>query len=264
MDALILAGRKDINTLENHHKLKNKALLMINSIPMIEYVVNALNQAQEVQNIVVVGPQFDLAPHIQKKVHSIIESTDSIIENIKIGIDYINNDQKIIVLTSDIPLITGEMIDRFIKKCQGYEAFLYYPFISKENILEKYPKTIRSYAKLKEGFFCGGNLVIFSRILFEKNKLLLDDLYQKRKDVKKYITLLGMKFMVKYLLQSLTIKEIEDRATEIVGYPVRGIMVGDPEMMIDLDKLGDYELILQAVNQGYTNEPEYTRGHFPQ
>ena len=251
MDALILAGRKDIGILENQHKLGNKALLMINNIPMIEYIVDALNQAQEIQNIVVVGPQFDLAPHIEKKVNKILESSDSIIENIRIGIDYINNDHEIMVLTSDIPLITGEIIDRFIKKCREYEAFLYYPLIAQENILKKYPETIRSYATLKDGIFCGGNIVIFSRELFVKNKSLLDELYQKRKDIKKYITLLGMKFMVKYLFKCLTIKEIEERAAKIVGCPVKGIMVVDPEIMIDLDKLSDYELILDAVNHNH-------------
>lgn len=248
MDAVILAGGKDTSSLENNHKLNNKSLLMINDIPMIEYVVDALNQAQEVQNIVVVGPQLDLAVHIEKKVNKILESTDSIIENINIGIDYFNHNHKIILLTSDIPLITGEMIDDFIKKCREHEAFLFYPFISKEIILKKYPTTIRSYAILKEGTFCGGNMVIISRPIFDKNKLLLNEVYQKRKDIKKYITLLGMKFVVKYLFKCLTIKEIEDRAAEIVGFPVKGIMVGDPEMMIDLDKLGDYELILQILN----------------
>jgi len=254
MDAVILAGGKDTSSLANSYKLNNKSLLMINDIPMIEYVVDALNRAQEVQNIVVVGPKLDLTTLIEKKVNKILDSTDSIIENIKIGIDYINHDHKIILLTSDIPLITGEMIDDFIRKCREHEAFLFYPFIPKEIILKKYPETIRSYAILKEGTFCGGNMVIISRSIFDRNKLLLDEVYQKRKDIKKYINLLGMKFVVKYLFKSLTIKEIEKRAAEIVGFPVKGIMVDDPEMMIDLDKLGDYELILQTLNPKLVNK----------
>jgi len=249
MDALILAGGKDTNSLENHHKLNNKALLMINHVPMIEYVVDALNQAREIENIFVVGPQFELMPHIGGKVSKIIDSTDSIVENIKIGIDYMENNHRIMVLTSDVPLVTGKMIDDFIIKCQEYEAFLYYPFISKEIILKRYPNTIRSYASLKEGTFCGGNMVILSSSLFNQNKSLLDEVFQKRKDVKKYATLLGVKFIVKYLFKCLTIKEIEDRAAKLVGYPVKGIMVSDPEMMIDLDKLSDYELILQVLNK---------------
>jgi GTP:adenosylcobinamide-phosphate guanylyltransferase len=252
MDALILAGRKDTGTLESHNKLNNKALLLINHTPMIEYVVDALNQAKKIDNIVVVGPKSDLDLYINKKVNKIIESTDSIIENIEIGIDYLNNNHKIIVLTSDIPLITGEIIDHFIMKCQEYEASLYYPFISKDIILKKYPEAIRSYAVLKEGIFCGGNMVIFSRLLFSQNKPLLLEMYQKRKSTYKYASILGLRFIIKYLFKSLTIKEIEDRAAEIVGYPVKGIMVDDPEMMIDLDKLSDYELISQILNEDYS------------
>lgn len=253
MDALVLAGTKNTDKIENHSELSNKSLLMLNNIPMIEYVIDALNQAEEIKNIVVVGP-LELSQYIERKVTRIIESTASIIDNIKIGIDYIHNDDKIILLTSDIPLINGEIIDRFIRKCQKYEAFLYYPFILKENILEKYPDTIRSYAALKEGIFCGGNMVIFSPSLFEKNKDLMFDLYEKRKSIYKYVSLLGLKFIFKYLLKSLAIKEIESRAAEIVGYPVKGIIVDDPEIMIDLDKLSDYELILRVINQN-NHEP---------
>jgi GTP:adenosylcobinamide-phosphate guanylyltransferase len=248
MDALILAGGKDVSSLENNHKINNKALLMINNMPMIEYVVDALNQAQEIRDIIVIGPKIDLMPHIGKKVSKIIDSTDSIVENIKIGIDFLNNDEKLMIMTSDVPLITGLMIDDFVKKCQDHDSFLYYPFIKKELILEKFPQTIRSYASLKEGIFCGGNMVIISSVLFNKNKELLDEVFQKRKDVKKYVALLGIKFIVKYLFKCLTIQEIEERAAKIVGFSVKGIMVNYPEMMIDLDKLSDYELILQALH----------------
>ena len=249
MDALILAGRKDDGAPESPHKLNNKSLLMINNIPMIAYVVDALKQAKGIENIVVIGPKDDLMPYIGEKVHQIVESTDSIIENIEIGMNAVDSNHKIIVLTSDIPLITGEMIDRFIQKCQEYEADLYYPFISKELILKRYPDTVRTYATLREGIFCGGNLAIFSRTLFMQNKSLLLEMYQKRKSILKYATILGLRCVVKYLWKSLTIKEIENRASAIVGFPVKGIIIDDPEIMIDLDKLSDYELISKVLDQ---------------
>lgn len=248
MNALILAGSTDPGQLGEHYRINNKAMLLINNIPMIEYIIDALNQAQLIHHIAVVGPHDELAPCIGKKVSKILDSTDSIIENIKIGIDYFNADQQVMALTSDIPLITGDIIDRFIVKCQEYEACFYYPFILKENILRKYPDTIRSYVSLKEGTFCGGNIVIFSPVLFEKNKTLFYELYQNRKDVRKYVSLLGIRFFIKYLFKSLMIRDIEDRACRIVGYPVKGIIVEDPEIMIDLDKVSDYEMILQRIN----------------
>ncbi len=253
MNALILAGKKDTGKLENCTKLSNKALLMFNEIPMVEYVVNALLESKLIDDIVVVGPEYDLTPFLEKKVTKILESTDSIIDNVQIGLDYLNDDGKILLLTSDIPLITGEIIDRFIKKCEQHDAFFYYPIITRETILKKYPETVRSYFVLKEGIFCGGNMVIFNSPVFDRNRELADELYQNRKDVKKYIRILGMKFLAKYLLKALTIKEIEEKAAQIIGYPVKSITIDDPEVMIDLDKLSDYELILQAINQKTPN-----------
>ncbi|HPK86906.1 MAG TPA: nucleotidyltransferase family protein, partial [Atribacterota bacterium] len=88
MNALILAGKKDIGNLESNTKLTNKALLMLNETPMIEYVVNALRASELVDDIVVVGPEEDLAPILENKVKKILNSTDSIVENVKIGLDY--------------------------------------------------------------------------------------------------------------------------------------------------------------------------------
>lgn len=252
MNALILAGKKDIGNLESNTKLTNKALLMLNETPMIEYVVNALRASELVDDIVVVGPEEDLAPVLENKVKKILNSADSIVENVKIGLDYFPGDCKILVLTSDIPLLTGEIIDHFIKKCEQYNALFYYPIILKETIVKKYPETARSYIYLKEGIFCGGNMVIVAKPIFDRNKQLLDELYQNRKDVKKYVSILGVKFLMKYLLKTLTIKEIEEKAAEIVGYPVKSVLIEDPEVMIDLDKLSDYELIVQVMNQ---NDP---------
>ena len=249
MNAIILAGKKDTGKVEENNRFANKALLLIKEIPMIEYVVNALQESDLVKDIAVVGPEYDLAPFLGKKVRKVLNSTDSIVENVQIGLDYFSDESKALILTSDIPLITGEIIDRFIKKCELHQAFFYYPIILKKNILRKYPEAIRSYVNLKEGIFCGGNMVIVGKPVFDRNRQLLNELYQNRKDVKKYISILGAKFLVKYLMKSLTIDEIEEKAAEIVGYPVKSILIEDPEVMIDLDKLSDYELITQVIGQ---------------
>ncbi|NLL61409.1 MAG: NTP transferase domain-containing protein [Candidatus Atribacteria bacterium] len=255
INAIILAGKKDTGKVEENNRFTNKALLQINEIPMIEYIVNALQTAALVRDIVVVGPEYDLAPFLGEKVRKILNSTESMVRNVQIGLDYFPHDSKVLILTSDIPLITGEIVDRFIKKCEPHNAFFYYPIILKENILKKYPETIRSYVNLKEGIYCGGNMVIVGKPVFDRNRQLLDELYQNRKDVKKYISILGARFLVKYLMKSLTINEIEKKAAEIVGYPVKGIIIEDPEVMIDLDKLSDYELISKVMNQKEPTTP---------
>ena len=248
MNAIILAGKKDTEKVEKNNKFANKALLLIKEIPMIEYVVNALRESDLVKDIAVVGPEYDLTPFLGKKVKKVLNSTHSIVENVQIGLNYFSDESKVLILTSDIPLITGEIVDRFIKKCEPHQDFFFYPIILKENILRKYPKALRSYVNLKEGIFCGGNMVIVRKPVFDRNKQLLNELYQNRKDVKRYISILGAKFLVKYLMKSLTIGEIEEKAAEIVGYPVKAILIEDPEVMMDLDKLSDYELITQAMD----------------
>ncbi|GAJ23732.1 unnamed protein product, partial [marine sediment metagenome] len=93
-----------------------------------------------------------------------------------------------------------------------------YPVITKENIIKKYPETERTYIKMKEGVFCGGNIVFFKPDVFFQNKKLIKELFDNRKATWKYAKILGLKFILKFLFKALTLEEIEKRVTDILGY----------------------------------------------
>src|SRR5665811_2355442 len=107
-NALILAGMKEKGPLEIAEKVDNKALIMINGRPMIEYIVDVLNNSENIDQILVVGPKKELHPYIGKKVKEILNSGNSILENMEIGLNYFNSADSLLLLTSDIPLITPE------------------------------------------------------------------------------------------------------------------------------------------------------------
>lgn len=66
-NALILAGTKERGPLEIAENVDNKALIMINNKPMIEYIVDALNRSKSIDKILVVGTKKELSPLIGKK-----------------------------------------------------------------------------------------------------------------------------------------------------------------------------------------------------
>jgi len=105
-NALILAGMKEKGPLEIVEKVDNKALIMINGRPMIEYIVDALNNSENIDKIIVVGPKNELHPYIGKKVEEILNPGNSILENMERGLNFFNSDDSLLILTSDIPLIT--------------------------------------------------------------------------------------------------------------------------------------------------------------
>lgn len=249
INALILAGTKEKGPLEIAEKVDNKALIMIHGKPMIEYIVDALNHSENINKISVVGPKNELLPYIGKKVEEILNAGNSILENMERGLNFFNSVDNLLILTSDIPLITAEAIDEFLRICTKRKACIGYPIITKENIIKKYPETERTYVKMKEGVFCGGNIIFFKPKVFFQNKELIQEIFNNRKDNWKNAKKLGIKFILKFLFKTLTIEEAEKRVTDIFGYNSVAIMVSHPEIMIDLDKFSDLKLIRNCLEK---------------
>ena len=248
-NALILAGTQERGPLEIEENIDNKALIMINNKPIIEYIVDALNNSENIDRILVVGPKNKLHPYIGKKVEEILNSGKSILENMEIGLNYFNSTDNLLLLASDIPLITPEAIDEFLRICTKRKAQIGYPIITKENIVKKYPETKRTYIKMKEGIFCGGNIAFFKPEVFFQNKKLIKELFDNRKDTWKYVKILGLKFILKFLFKTLTFEEIEKRVTDVLGYNSIAAEISYPEIMIDLDKTSDLKLIRKCLER---------------
>ena len=248
-NALILAGTKEKGSLEVAEKVDNKALIMIDNKPMIEYIVDALNNLEKIGQILVVGPKNELNPHIGKKVEEILNPGNSILENMEIGLNYFNSADNLLLLTSDIPLISPEAIDEFLNICTKRKLCIGYPIITKKNIIKKYPETERTYVKMKEGILCGGNIVFFKPEVFFQNKELIQGLFNNRKNNLKNAKILGLKCILKFLFKTLTIEDAEKRVTDIIGYNSGAVMVSYPEIMIDLDKPSDLKLIRKCLEK---------------
>jgi len=249
INALILAGTKEKGPLEIAEKVDNKALIMLDGKPMIDYIVDALNNSENIDKILVVGPKNELHPYIGKKVKEILNPDNSILENMEIGLNYFNSTDNLLLLTSDIPLITPDAIDEFLRICAKRKACIGYPIITKENIIKKYPETERTYVKMKEGVFCGGNIIFFTPDVFFQNKKLIKELFDNRKATWKYVKILGLKFIFKFIFKTLTLEEVEKRVTDILGYNSVAVMVSYPEIMIDLDKPSDLKLIRNCLER---------------
>ncbi len=248
-NALILAGTKEKGPLEIAESVDNKALIMINGKPMIDYIVDALNNSENIDQIIVVGPEKELHPYIGKKVKKILNSGNSILENMESGFNFFDSNDNLLLLTSDIPLIIPEAIDEFLNICTKRKLCIGYPIITKENIIKKYPETERTYVKMKEGILCGGNIVFFKPEVFFQNKELLQGLFNNRKNNLKNAKILGLKCILKFLFKTLTIEDAEKRVTDIIGYSSGAVMVSYPEIMIDLDKPSDLRLIRKYLEK---------------
>ncbi|MFW6036098.1 MAG: NTP transferase domain-containing protein [Halothermotrichaceae bacterium] len=249
VDVVILAGAINTGDLKEYTDVEQEALIKIAGIPMLEYVLRAVNNASNIAGIVVVGDEKELKPAINSKVDTFIASAESMTENVIRGLNSLRGSDLVLLMTSDIPLITAEIIDKYISTClQNKNADLYYPIIPKENNEMMFPDTKRTYFNLKEGIYTGGNMVIIRPNVIDNSIPLLKEVLESRKKPWKLTKLLGLTFIIRFALGSLSINDIEKKVNKITDCKGRFMVSPYPEIGFDVDKVIDLETVSERLS----------------
>jgi molybdopterin-guanine dinucleotide biosynthesis protein A len=249
-EVLILAGGtlpEDLKQYSSGHD--NRALLKIGDKYMIEYVIDALSGIPDLGGIHVIGLKEPLEQAIGGRVAEIIEAKDSMLDNLSMGVKKFEGAQRLLIATCDIPLVKKDMIARFLDTCKTTPADLYYPVVEKKLNEKTYPTTRRTYAKLKEGTYTGGNIVLLNPEMFRKNWSYIERALAARKSPIKLLGIIGIGFIFKFLFHTLTLPLLEKKVESILGIKVKAVEVQDPEIGIDVDKESDY-LLVKGIIEG--------------
>lgn len=247
MNALILAGKQADGPLKEVGV--SKAVIKINGKEMISYVIEALKALDFVGKIAVVGDAQALA-FLKNKVDIIVEQGDSMAENIVRGAEVFPEDEELLVLTCDIPMITPEAIKDFVEKARASRADFSYPIVRKEDNDARYPGVHRTYVRIRDGTFTGGNIVLIKAGTVKKAMDRAKDFLTYRKKPWMLAKILGVSFVVKLLLGMLTIKELENRVSDLFGIKARAVISAYPEIGTDVDKKSDLELAQKVLSGG--------------
>jgi len=201
LDAIVLAGGESSLALKKMSPQNNEALIVIGQYPMILYVYQALIHSAYVRNIVICGPLEALSNLLEKNERLyIVEAGNTTIASLSNGLEgleQIGTTEKILVLPTDIPFITAEAIDDFITRCQETNADFYYPLIRKELNDEKYPGVKRTYVKLKEGVFTGGNLMLVNKQVIKPALSKAKEIIERRKNPLAIVRLFGFPVFIR-------------------------------------------------------------------
>lgn len=236
LDAIVLAGG---GTIKDSDYSENKALVCIHGKTMVEYVVEALLKSHNIARILLIGPKEKLAEIFTGTKIEIIEAANTIMDNIISGINYLGSNRNILVCTSDIPLVTTQSIDDFISRSLSMNLDLSYPIVEK-SLSEKYfPEMKRTYTKLKEGIFTGGNVFYLNPRIINKGLAIARELIEARKRPLKMARIVSFKLLIQLMTGTLTIEKIEKRFSKMLNARASAIISEYPELANDVDKMSD-------------------------
>lgn len=250
MKAFILAGGKDHINIEG---CPNKALLPIEGAPMLQYIIDALRGSTYIDGIAIIGDVELLKKHVQVDGSRdvFLQEEEKMIDNVVKGLDYFQDQENLLLITSDIPFIHTDAIDHFIQASLDSGADLTYPIISKETQLDSFPDMQRTYVKLQEGSFTGGNMIMAKPSIKENCISMARHMIQNRKKPWRMVQILGLGFLIQLLMGKLTIKKLENRIGELLGITPKAIITPYAEIGNDIDKPEDVELVKKYIRAGH-------------
>jgi len=249
IDAVITAGGipKPDEPLYPVTQGKSKALLPIGGRPMVQWVLDALDGSALVGRLVVVGLTPAEAALTSRKELIYLPNAGSMIGNAQAGLKQIlalNPDaKKAIIASADIPCMTSAMVDWMVNTCLASDHEIYYGLISEADMEKRFPGSRRSFFALKEGRFCGSDIIVLSTALAGNYSPAWNEIVGARKNIFRQASIVGFDTLLLMLLRQMTIPEAERRAKTKLG--VKGRILLDPyaETGMDVDKPRQYEQV---------------------
>ncbi len=242
LDAVVLAGSSNSGPLRECSDEASEALIRVGDRPMIRYVVDALLEAKSVNKIVIAGPAKikDIFPEESVEV---VETEGTALENLLRAFKAVDTTRRVLVAACDIPLLTPRAVDDFVRRSREQNIDFFYPIVPMEQIQRRFPGITRTCVKLQEGTFTGGNLFIINPAAVVKCAPLAENFIYYRKSPFHLCRLLGFKFVLKFLVNRLSIPELEKKVSELMGIKGKAVITTFPEIGIDVDKPSDYSIV---------------------
>ena len=258
INCLILAGQRSGDPLSEYFHLPNKAFIPLLGKPLIEWVLDALNQSNcfRAPIISVSSSQENLFVEKLKdheyKLLSLPENS-SRLDGVFRCLKSIDSDEHLFITTSDNPLLTAEIIDSFLNICSRSQADLIVGTVNGQaGLIQKHPEMRRTWHKLnKDIWLSGANLFYWSpKKLSSQNYEALSRLERQRKSPLAFaqiIAQVNLLFFCKLFLHQTSLKECNKVISQTLGIQTELALIPAPEACIDVDKLGDLEIAEQIM-----------------
>jgi len=250
IDAVVLAGGVDRGEIAARTGVAHRPLLEVGGRPIIQWELAALRGSAHIARVAVVAPEAVQSVVDEAGVDVRVTDTGSFLGNVVAGIAALAGAGKhVMLLTGDLPLVTAEALNDLVDQSLASGADACYPIIPRESCERWFPGGRRTYVRLREGAFTGGNGVVVTREFVETRKELIARLYSSRKNPVKLAAMLGLGFVFGLITGRLSLRQLEARAGKMVRARVAAVISSFPELGFDVDKLADLEVARQTASK---------------
>jgi hypothetical protein len=213
---------------------------------MIQWVLDALDEATTIGRVVIIGLD-DSSGVRSKKLVSFMPNQGSMVDNIRAGIlkiyEFEPQPGHVLLVSSDIPAITSEMVDWVVNAAMETDKDAYYNVIRREDMERVFPASNRSYIHLKDMEVCGGDMNLVRASMVTTNDEMWRKLIDSRKNALKQAAMIGYDTLLLLLLRWITLDEAVQRVEHRLNITGKGVVCPYPEVGMDVDKPHQFEIV---------------------
>ena len=254
MDAIVTAGGVPApdDPLYEYSQGKSKALIDVAGKPMVQWILDALSGATKVENVVIIGIDESSGVTCQKPTR-FVPSRGNMVDNIRAGTEEIvkiNPETKyVLVVSSDIPGITPEIIDWTVNSCMQTQDDIYYSVVTREVMEKRFPGSKRTYTKLKGIHLSGGDMNVVSRDTVMSKQGLWDRMEAARKNPLKQAALVGFDTLFLVLFRLVDLDGAVKNASKRLKLKLRAVVSPYAEVAMDVDKPHQLEILREDLSK---------------
>jgi hypothetical protein len=161
------------------------------------------------------------------------------IQSLRSGLQGFTGDALIVVAASDLPALDAAAVDEFVDGALARELDLAYACLERSYHVAAFPEFPHTWARLREGRFCGGGVVALRPRVLPRLAQLLDALGAARKSPLRLASIFGWRVLLRFALGLLAIEQAEARASKLIGARVGAVRCTLPQIALNVDRVDD-------------------------
>ncbi|MBW6457106.1 MAG: NTP transferase domain-containing protein [Trueperaceae bacterium] len=247
--AVVLAGGDRDDRLAATVGAASKALVPLRDVPMGAYVAHALRRSGVVDHIIWVGETDGL---IRRLVDVELPGGQRMVDSLSLGLGAAlgwaigvgrrqrapgdagsGPEPRLLVVSADLPWWDAEGVEAFVTHAPAVD--LVYPVVREADALARFPDQPRTYARLRDGRFTGGNALLLSTKAVTRLLPLVDAAFHARKRPWALAQLVGFRTLLALLTGTARISAIEARVEKLLGMTARAFITSDATIAADVD-----------------------------
>ena len=205
LDAVVLAGGPPDAVAALKPGAPNKAFVRVGGTALVARTIAGLRASSRIDRVVAVAPPAAAAHAALAGASEVRGDGARMMDSLRSGLAGFVEDGLVLIAAADLPALDAAAVDEFVDALLAREArpgALRLPS-SGATTSPRIPEFPHTWARLREGRFCGGGLVALRRHVLPRLALLLDALGDAHKSPWRLAGLFGWDVLARFALGRL-------------------------------------------------------------